>query len=227
MPYWLRHYTQFVDKIIVYDDNSDDGSKELMLDAGVEVRACPWSGIDDIIYPLFASNQYKEARQQADWVIWVDGDEFIYHPNIRSRLEQLTRSGVTVPHTQGYNMFSDGPPTGSGQIYDEIKNGVADHRYSKPVVINPDVDLVWEPGRHNAYFVSAKRDDDGKEPLKLLHYRWFGRDEFIHRNDQIWKNMTAQNRNAGLGSNSYPNSQAATHTLAWYEDLVAQAKPCV
>jgi len=228
LPYWLRHYMSFCDRVIIYDDDSDDGSREMMLAAGIDLRQCPWHGVDDFMLTTFCNVQYKEARGQADWIIWADGDEIVYHPSMRQRLEDLRQAGVTVPFVDGYCMIADGPPTSNGQIYEEINTGFLDPRYSKPTVINPNIDISWEPGRHEAYVgAMVTRAMDTEPAIKLLHYRWFGEAEFVARNERLWNSTTPSSRDAGFSAALPPDSTYPHHTLAWYRQAVQHAQPCL
>lgn len=224
LPYWLRHYTTFAERIIVYDDNSDDGSRELLTNAGVDVRDYPATGIDETVDYALTNSQYKEARGFADWVMWVDGDEFIYHPHLVERLAELAAKGVTMPHVQGYNMCADAPPVGNGQIYEEIYTGVKDNYYSKPEVINPSLEFEWGVGRDSRgmrFADKAVRESDGQPPLKLLHYRWLGRDYFLARNRARYERYC----NPKHASNQHQVAENfdGVMSLAWYDKLSRRA----
>jgi len=51
----------------------------------------------------------------ADWVIVIDTDEFIYHPQIRNI---LASTNATIMRTTWCEMYSDKVPCGDGQIYE-------------------------------------------------------------------------------------------------------------
>jgi len=222
MPYFLRHYFSFASRIIIYDDQSDDGTQDIVTSAGAELRTCPWTGLDDIYAVEFANGQYREARGQADWIIWVDGDEFLYHPDINKHLQALKQDGVTLPLVEGYSMFAEAPPTGAGHIYDECRNGIADERYSKPVIINPAIDITWHPGKHE-FYCDGQRDLQPGNALKLLHYRWFGRDLYLQRNQKNLATLSERNKAFGLGQEVYSSFYVGHHSLEWYELLETQA----
>jgi len=119
MPYFLRHYSKFVDRIIVYDANSTDRTREIVSQQPqVELRRFDYcEKFDDVAFVEFTSKQYLEARGRADWVIWVDADEFLFHNNITALLNSYLERGITLPLTQGYSMVSKEPPRGNLQIY--------------------------------------------------------------------------------------------------------------
>ncbi|HET7638190.1 MAG TPA: glycosyltransferase family 2 protein [Ktedonobacteraceae bacterium] len=214
MPYFIRHYGSICSKIIVYDDDSTDCTREIVLSAGGIVRQCPWSGLDDIKSVAFATEQYKEARNEANWVIWVDADEFVYHPRLADRLEELTLEGVALPKVVGFSMVAENPPSGHGQIYDEIRMGFPDKSYSKPCVFDPSLEIVWTPGKHEAYTDGSV--SNLHDPLKLLHYRYMGSNWHIDRNYRNYERLDPINIARKHGQETYPG-YTGDHSPQWYE----------
>lgn len=125
LPWFLRHYEQFCDRITVFDDQSTDGTADM-------VRACPvgvlekypFDGkLDDRQFIQLARETYVKARGQADWVIWCDPDEFLYKSNLIETLEKLLRDGVQVPLTRGFQMISDHFPVAGNPSSDHCECG--------------------------------------------------------------------------------------------------------
>ncbi len=112
IPYWVRHYRTFCERVIVYQDtDTDDGTGGYALLEGGEVRSHALGGLDDLAFTAFAQEHYTEARGRADWVIWTDADELLWHPRGAGvRLHELRSQGVTYPHVLGYAMLADAPP---------------------------------------------------------------------------------------------------------------------
>jgi hypothetical protein len=175
IPFWLRNYQQFADKLIVYDDRSDDGSRDL-LQAHHLMELHDWhtnTGIDEDEFLRFAHATYRTASGLADWVMWVDMDEFLFHPEMRDLLWNAMVAGFDVIQTKGFNMTGSGLPENDGrQIWEILTDGVPSPVYSKPVVFRPQVHLRWNRGKH------ALEDCDGRvtrdAPIYLLHYRYLG-----------------------------------------------------
>jgi len=227
LPYWLRHYTTFADRIIVYDGESTDGGPDLIRAVGGEVRECTWKMLDETAMQHHFNTQYKEARGQADWIMWVDGDEIMYHPTMRAHLTHLTEIGANGARSIGYSMYADAPPSGNGQIYDECPLGVVETDYSKPQVIKPEVEVVWGVGRdpRASQVGDITFDHATTDPIKLLHYRWLGRDYFESRNAQITKRYI----NPSYASNiaQVLPDWTGKYSREWYERQRLEALPVI
>lgn len=222
--YWLRHYATFCERIVIYDDHSDDGTPE-MARGLAEVRQYPGHGLDDTAFINLANDQYREARGHADWVIWVDGDEFLYHPRMTERLAELKAEGANLPMVDGWNMVAEAPPVGQGQIYDEITTGFRDRRYSKPVLVSPWLDIEWTVGRHEIVVTGNVVRGTG-DPLRLLHYRYLGSAYHQARARRNWAWLSDLNRRAGLTWEARPGWQGA-YSTRWYEEQRQLAEVCV
>jgi hypothetical protein len=191
LPYFLRHYEQFVERMYVWDDYSDDGSREL-LNAHPKVRLIdmPFRGIDDNYARINFFTKYTFfSRGGADWVMCVDVDEFLYHPQMLTALEQYQREGMELIMPVGFLMVADEFPQSGGQIYDTIKYGFRDKTMDKPIIFNPELDMVFSGGRHRTdvcrrsfiHYPDLTVRKRRKSGVKCLHYRFFGIDDYIER----------------------------------------------
>ena len=223
IPYWVKHYRAFCERVLVYvDDASDDGTASLAAEAGAEVRFHQTGGLDDIAFVRFAEEHYKEARGRADWVVWVDADEFLYHPSIKERLSTLKGQGVTLPQVQGYQMVGEAPPSGPRPLVEQITKGLPAREYSKVCVFAPALEVAWEVGKHTANVAGAVVSGGGDDPLKLLHYRYLGHEWLTARNARNYARMPEGNRANKHGVETYPGYEGM-YGPAWYEAMAAQA----
>jgi len=184
MPYFLRHYASFADRIFVYDAGSDDGPREMVTGCpGAQLIDWECPDINELRYMELNNSAYVEHSQGvADWVMMVDADEFVYHPEILQRLEVYREGGFTIVVPTGYNMVSDHFPTTPGQIYEEIRMGNPHPPESKPCVFRPDLTMNFGAGKHHASPEPTERASYAPAELKMLHQVYLG---LQYRQDRI------------------------------------------
>lgn len=221
MGYFLRHYSTFAEKIIIYDDQSDDGTREIIQQCNkAELR--DWYGTHGIVddeFLVFSNEQWKEARGHADWVIVVDCDEFVFHPNLTELLRGYLQDGVEVPQIDGYTMVSDHFPTTDGQIYDEIRTGFPDGPWSKKAVFR--VHMYYNVGRHSINFSMFNPKSSPTAEIKLLHYRCLGMDYLKWRHSRNWARVPEHCRSANYGANCSPG-WSDHHGVEWFQDALSK-----
>lgn len=180
LPYYLRHYGPICERIVIMDDGSTDQSPRIARShPKVELRLKEEAiggdprVYDEYIFLKFRNEAYKESRGQADWVIVTDLDEFLWCPDFLGTLERYKTLGITLPKVSGYDMISDRPPSGQGQIYDEIKYGFPSPGYSKREIFDPLIDIRFSLGGHTC-LPKGKITESENSDIKLLHYRLLG-----------------------------------------------------
>jgi glycosyltransferase involved in cell wall biosynthesis len=221
LPYFLRHYGVFAEKIVCFDNGSTDRSAEI-IDAhpATERIVFETDGLFDRIH-LQLKSEYRKSRGRADWVICVDCDEFIYHPELPKLLQSYQDKGITYPKIDGFEMVSDQTPKTDGQIYEVAKIGFPSEGYSKRVVFNPSLEVFFEAGCHSARVEGNKFES--KEPeIKLLHYRFLGRDFFIQRSIERKARLSDENKKCGWGTH-YLNPEGYFANL--FDEVKAISKP--
>lgn len=238
LPFFLRHYEQFCDRIIVFDDRSTDGTQDIIETFNAqhsafntqlgkvcmaEWRPYPFDGkLDDRQFIQLAKQTYPEARGQADWVIWCDPDEFLFHPKLLQTLELLMLDHVDVPLTRGFQMIADHfPVDGIGrQLTKMVADGIEDPVYAKPVIFRPSVDMNWEPGKH---YVHGSFNRGRYAGLKVLHYRCLGMDYLRERHARNYKNCSPANLAGGLGVGVYPG-HTGHMSEPWFQAVLPSAR---
>lgn len=150
LPYYLRHYSNFCERIIILDNESTDNTVSIAKEyPNVEVRRYSTQNTFNDYSNLEIKHRcIEEARGNADYVIISDCDEFIVHPNIKEFLASNSQYSIIYP--AGFQMVSNHFPKTKGQIYDEIKTGTPDPWYSKPILIKPNTisNFNWIEGCH-------------------------------------------------------------------------------
>jgi hypothetical protein len=180
LPYTLDYYSTFCEKIFIYDNMSDDNSDEIYK-RYPKVEVIKWDSnneINEINYIKLKTESYKERsrNQNVDWVIVCDCDEFLYHPNLIDILVDYKSKGITVPKVCGHDMVSEIFPEYDGKLLvDKVK--VGSERYQpmcKNIIFNPDLDVNYGIGAHSFNCDNAVFSET--EELKLLHYKFLGKD---------------------------------------------------
>ena len=103
MPIFLNHYEKICDKIIVYDNESDDKTSEIC-DAHplVERRVYKTNGeIRDDVYLDIKNQEWKNFKEY-DWVCVLDLDEFVYARNGYNTIKEYLKD-VKVYFTVSVN----------------------------------------------------------------------------------------------------------------------------
>src|SRR5579871_744758 len=197
LPYFLRHYEQFCDSIIVYDNESDDGSQDIVREHPLcDLRRISSGGQkENRLLRYVKGKLWKESRGRADWVICCDVDELLYHPHLMEFLEDCGERGVTLPIPTAWQMVHPQFPTDVWQIYNEVRTGYVDPVYSKWVIFDPNAiqEINYGMGCHH-----AKPQGDIRfrnDPLlKLLHFKFLGLDWVIERYAELAQRMSTFDR---------------------------------
>ncbi|SHM95732.1 glycosyltransferase family 2 protein [Roseibium suaedae] len=188
IDYFFRHYDGFVSRYFVNDDGSTDGSLEyLSRRPDVTLAAKPRLDSESYVLESLHSHltSWKRSAGLADWVIVVDMDEHIYHPDLPLYLERVTREGVTAIPALGFQMLSRKMPDKNVRLTDEIRVGAPWKQMSKLVMFRPDavLDPGFAIGRHTAEPKGDIRYPD-RDELLLLHYKYIGFDALKLRHAQ-------------------------------------------
>jgi glycosyltransferase involved in cell wall biosynthesis len=226
LPYFLRHYSPWVERMTFYDDHSDDQTRAILAHCPKAIVA-DWpgeSGIVDDQFLEFANECWKDARGHADYVVFVDADEFLYHPNIVGVLQRYLQEDIDVPQIQGYTMVSKSFPITQGQIYDEVRTGFPDGIWSKPAVFRKH--MWWTVGRHGPDYTRFNPKSSTHAEIKLLHYRGLGMDYVRWRHARNWARVPERCRRMNLGTNTAPD-YTGHHGLSWFEEAIGKEWPNV
>ena len=199
LPYFLRHYGAFAQKIVCFDNMSTDRSAEIIARHPTAVRIPFDTGGKYLERALLRQrHRYKESKGAADWVMVVDADEFLYHPQLPALLASYQRAGITFPKVEGFDMVAEESPSTDGQIYDVIKTGTPNPWYCKRAVFNPELDVTYSAGCHKAAARGNVVESEHAE-IKLLHYAFAGRAFYMRRQRERGDRQSADNLRRGWG----------------------------
>lgn len=233
LPFFLRHYALQVDRMILFDNASTDNSRDI-----INVYQSSYAKIDVFNYPAdravmdsvqaaqFANEKYKEVRGCADFVLWVDCDEFLWSGpvSLRESLRGYKQENIRAIQAQGYQMVSDVFPAGDAPITDQIHYGIRDAEYDKVCIFDPELNLQWRPGRHVCNI--AENVTAYQTAIKLLHYRYLCLEFFQRRNAYNYGNRSEAEIQAGRSYHAASNHQGK-YSVAWYRQAQAFASDVV
>ncbi len=195
MPYFMRHYSQFAN-VILLESNSTDRTIEIAHSLGATI----WTydvpdEINDEWITYLKNNCWKDSL--ADWVMIVDSDEFIYHPDL---INKLKNSKATIIQPRFYNMYSNKFPTTKGQIYEEVTLGIEQTQpKAKMNIFRPRIgNINYLPGCHEA-FPLGKFILDTESGIMTLHMRNLSKEFIRKRNERHSMRRSAINKEHGWG----------------------------
>lgn len=149
LPWFLRHYEKFADRIIVYDEQSKDGTREILQrHPRVEIREWVGRGLDDEMFTHYVNTIPAEAAGKADWVMFPDVDELLYSPNIEHVLKNASEDMILA---HGLALISTGlkwSGLSDRQLYEVVKTGYPQPNYDKYICWRPHVKVTHTIGRH-------------------------------------------------------------------------------
>jgi hypothetical protein len=204
LPFTLDYYSTFCEKIFVYDNMSTDSSDEIYKKYD-KVKVIKWDSgneINEVNYIKIKSEEYKKysTNSDVDWVMTIDCDEFIYHPNLIEKLKEYKESGVTVVKTSGHEMVSESFPKYDGELLpNKIKIG-SDKMpmLSKSIIFVPNIDIKFGVGAHS--FKSNNTILSVNDEIKILHYKGLGKEYVTNIYNERFKRLSKLNKENNWGS---------------------------
>lgn len=202
LPYFFRHYDSLVDRYFICDNGSTDRSRDLL--AANRKVALGEFRIDGDSFVQAATAHYnecwKQSRGAADWVIVVNVDEHIYHPDLRGYLQACAANRVTILRPEGYNMVADGWPSPRQPLWKSVQHGMRDAIWDKPQVFDPNriQEINFKEGRHSASPIGEVLFPR-TERARMLHYKYLGADYLLRRHAELRARFPAADLERGWG----------------------------
>jgi len=187
---FFEHYDRFVTKYFIYDNDSTDRSLEI-LNAHPRVTVRPLV-LEGRSYSEAGLKQLRAMKFEesllANWVTVCNIDEFFWHPDVLSYLEDMETEGVTLVKAEGYQMVSDHFPSSGEHLPATIKQGARFRKMDKIAFFKPAEvpDLGFSAGRHRSAPVGNVVRPKVEE-VKLLHYKHLSLEYVLKRHSELNK----------------------------------------
>jgi hypothetical protein len=203
IDFFLRHYEGIVDRFIVFDDGSTDGTAEtLSRHPKVDLRRLERRVRNSLVLSMLAvyDEAWKESRGQAGWVIVTNIDEHLYHPQMLRYLDDCRRQGVTAIPALGYNMVATAFPDTPTRLSDVVTRGAPNRYMSKLDIFNPDAvrEINYGTGRHQAW-PAGRIVWPACDEMMNLHYKHMGRSRVVNRHAALKAGLGSLDRRQGWG----------------------------
>ena len=204
LAFFFRHYDPWVDRYVIYDDGSTDGSLEVLrAHPKVELRQLQRTDAESFVisHTQMQEHAWKESRGQADWVVITAIDEHLW---IRGRdmtnyLQELGAAGVTCVPALGFDMNSEQFPCDRGLLIETVTRGRV-RRFNKLAILNPDAvdETRFVEGRHSAA-PTGRNVFPSRDELLLWHYKHLGFERVAARHDAQGARLGSKDRANGWG----------------------------
>jgi hypothetical protein len=224
IPFFLRHYEPWVDRFVIFDDGSTDGSRELLEASGkVELRRLDHVHRDSLVLSLreLYNHAWKESRESADWVVVVNMDEHLYHPDIEGFLEAAVDDGVTAVPALGFEMVGDGAVASDRPLLESVRRGAPRGRAGKLALFAPGEvsEIDYQVGRHRARPRGQIRYP-ARDELLLLHFKCLSLSRLVARHAEQDSRRRSRDRAEGWGQQY---GWSAEESAAWIAELERSA----
>jgi Glycosyl transferase family 2 len=190
LGWFFRHYDPIVERYVIFDDGSTDGSVDLLRrHPKVDLRRFVRTHADSFVLSeldLF-NHCWKESRggyaeRPADWTIVCSLDEHLVHENLPDYLASCATAGVTVIPALGFQMFTEDFPDADECLCDTRTLGVPDPYDCKLTLFSPTAveEINYEEGGHIATPVGRVLAPQ-LDRLVLRHYQLLSVDRTLAR----------------------------------------------
>ena len=221
LGFFFRHYDPFVERYVVYDDGSTDGTLEILAaHPRVEVRRFPRSDPNSFVLSAtrLQEEMWKESRGVADWVVLTSVDEHLQHPDFLPWLAAQQAAGVTAIPALGYQMVGRAMPDASAHLATRLTRGAPFGMMSKLSLFRPDAIAAtrYRVGRHVAR-PEGRVAWPERDELLLLHYKYLAPAYTAARHALLATGLRRTDRLRGWGRHYRMGAAALERSFAGFE----------
>ena len=153
LPWAMASWRRYADRVTVFDNGSNDGSREMLQAYGCKVEDVRSDHLDNKWLRDMKNECWKYARKRADLVVVADMDEIIGGRDPRRELERMHQEGGTVCRLKWYNlMWDERPAIVSGQTVEQSNPLCCYDEHPKTLVFNPNTvgNINYGMGAHQS-----------------------------------------------------------------------------
>jgi hypothetical protein len=165
--------------------------------------------LDDRELMAIRNEEWKAYRNDCDWMVVCDVDEFVYHPNLRAKLAEFKRDGVTLPMIEGFEMLSKHHPhqQPGHYIWETIQTGVPNPGYyNKNLIFDPVIDINYTLGCHHCLPTGPVKRSEGFV-FKNLHYRMLSYQHIVEKSRRSAARLSDWNKQTNAGFHYRKNAE--------------------
>lgn len=212
LPFCVDYWKCFAERVIVYDNGSDDGTLEFLdkFKPWIEVRHFDSEGVDNEAYLRIKNNVWKESRGKADFVSVGDTDELLFSPVLDEELDYMKDNNMTICGPRQYSLLGESfPQYEDGKLIHELVQRArlqpSNHTYKnvsgKIMLFNPNEieEINYKPGCHYTDIKGNVKLYDGNKIFCIHTNKGFGADYRIARYRQLQKRRSPNDIKKGYG----------------------------
>lgn len=205
LGFFFRHYDPWVDRYVIYDDGSTDGSREI-LQAHPKVELRRFARVETESFVLshkaMQDEAWKESRGVADWIVVTAIDEHL-HVSGQGTADYLAKQaarGVTMIPALGFDMNHPIMPNDQGLLVERVTAGRPRAAFNKLSIFRPLSlrETGFGPGRHAAEPVGDLRLP-ARDRMMLWHYKHLGFERNATREAEQALRLGKVDREQGFG----------------------------